>query len=45
MAFKTPITVKEAISNIYAKKYLLPPIVSFRSNSTLTHTPKLLRAT
>jgi uncharacterized protein with ParB-like and HNH nuclease domain len=26
MAFQTPITVKEAIGNIYAKKYLLPAI-------------------
>jgi hypothetical protein len=26
MAFQTPITVKEAIANIYAKKYLLPAI-------------------
>jgi uncharacterized protein with ParB-like and HNH nuclease domain len=26
MAFQTPITVKEAIGNIYGKKYLLPAI-------------------
>jgi hypothetical protein len=26
MSFQTPITVKEAVENVHAKKYLLPAI-------------------